>query len=122
MPGGHLFQRCKRVGVQIVRGGVDQHLHHGPAVRLGARPKPERDGIEVSQPPDALIGERCAAERRDERRKVAPILRLFGVEPALDRVILERRHQRADRPILLSRPDHRELRFHHRATLPCHDV
>jgi hypothetical protein len=106
------------VAKEIVGGGLDQHSHHGLAVGLRARPKPERDGIEIPQPPDGLIRERCAAEGRDERRKVAPVLRLFGVEPALDRVILERRHQRADRPILLSRTDRRELRFRHRATVP----
>ena len=84
MPCGHLLQRRERVCVEIVGGGLDQHLHHGLAVRLPARPKPERDGIEIPQPPDGLIGERSAAERRDERRKVASILRLSGVEPALD--------------------------------------
>src|SRR6476660_8863177 len=119
MSGGHLLQGRERVGMQMVGGGLDQHLHHGLAVRLSARPKPEGDGIEIRQPPDGLIGERGAAERRDERRKMALILRLFGIEPALDRVILERRYQRADRPVLLSRTEHRELRFRHRATLPC---
>jgi hypothetical protein len=103
VPLGHLLQRGERVGMHGYGGRLDQDLNHRITVRFAPRCKPERHGLEVATPPDRPIMEGVPTERGDERREMLPIPGILGIEPSLDRVILGRRHQHADRPLSLPR-------------------
>ena len=112
----HLLEEREAVSVLV---GRDRRLDHAEdrVIGLEIGRVPERDGREWPQAPDGPGVERLAAERLEERRKVAEVRGLVLVEPAEDRVVRERRNQHVLGlpPLVLGHALH--LVFVHRALL-----
>jgi hypothetical protein len=96
MSGLHLVQRHQRVIEPYPVHGRPEDPDYLGAVRLRLRWKPQRDAREVIHLPHSVVVERLTPERGQEQWKLLGIL-ITWVQPALDRIGSERRHQGRER-------------------------
>jgi ketosteroid isomerase-like protein len=113
----HLLEHGERIAVFLGGDTVAEHGDDRVGFRFDARREPHRYCGELAERPHRLPSKRFAAELSDEGGEMRQILHLLGPEPALDRILDERRDKRGDHALLIARARRRKRELAHQPML-----